>query len=142
MFQNCTSLTTAPELPAMKLARYCYQGMFKGCTSLTTASELPATTLVKGCYKSMYHSCSSLTVAPVLHVAKLVDSCYATMFVKCSSLNKIICLATDKSAYECTDSWVQMVASSGTFYKDASMNNWKEGASGYWYGWTLVDYTG
>jgi hypothetical protein len=45
MFQYCTSLTTAPELPATTLASYCYNQMFYGCTSLTTAPELPATTL-------------------------------------------------------------------------------------------------
>mgnify|MGYP007037161597 CR=1 FL=1 len=34
VFQNCTSLTTAPELPATTLANYCYNYMFSGCTSL------------------------------------------------------------------------------------------------------------
>lgn len=34
MFENCTSLTTAPELPATTLADYCYNRMFKGCSSL------------------------------------------------------------------------------------------------------------
>ena len=33
LFNGCTVLTTAPELPAMKLAAYCYTNMFKGCTS-------------------------------------------------------------------------------------------------------------
>ena len=34
MFKCCTSLTTAPVLPATTLAEGCYQGMFEGCTSL------------------------------------------------------------------------------------------------------------
>ena len=34
MFQNCTSLTTAPELPATTLASYCYQSMFQGCSNI------------------------------------------------------------------------------------------------------------
>ena len=34
MFYNCSSLTTAPELPATTLAGNCYNGMFNGCTSL------------------------------------------------------------------------------------------------------------
>jgi len=50
MFLGCTSLTTAPALPATILANNCYQNMFYGCTSLTTAPELPATTLVNSCY--------------------------------------------------------------------------------------------
>ena len=50
MFNDCTSLTTAPDLPATTLASSCYGGMFYGCTSLTTAPELPATTLAGYCY--------------------------------------------------------------------------------------------
>ena len=34
MFQGCTSLVNAPELPATTLSNYCYQNMFYGCTSL------------------------------------------------------------------------------------------------------------
>ena len=50
MFSNCTSLTSAPSLPATTLADYCYEDMFYGCTSLTTAPSLPATTLATNCY--------------------------------------------------------------------------------------------
>ena len=50
MFKNCTSLTTAPELPATTLAERCYFNMFTRCISLTQAPELPATTLADGCY--------------------------------------------------------------------------------------------
>lgn len=32
MFQNCTSLMAAPELPATKLVNQCYQYLFEGCT--------------------------------------------------------------------------------------------------------------
>jgi hypothetical protein len=34
MFQGCTSLVTAPELPATILANNCYSYMFKGCSKL------------------------------------------------------------------------------------------------------------
>ena len=34
MFEGCTSLTSAPELPATTLTNYCYQAMFRNCTSL------------------------------------------------------------------------------------------------------------
>lgn len=33
---DCSSLTTAPELPAETLADYCYQYMFYNCTNLNT----------------------------------------------------------------------------------------------------------
>ena len=45
MFQGCTNLTQAPELPATTLASYCYEGMFYKCTGLkissTQSSEYP-----------------------------------------------------------------------------------------------------
>ena len=34
MFAGCSSLTTAPELPAVTLTYSCYFYMFKGCSSL------------------------------------------------------------------------------------------------------------
>ena len=34
MFHNCSSLTTAPELHATKLASSCYDSMFINCTKL------------------------------------------------------------------------------------------------------------
>ena len=62
MFDGCTSLTTAPSLPAITLATYCYSDMFGGCTSLTTAPSLPATTLANNCYGSMFTNCTNLQV--------------------------------------------------------------------------------
>ena len=86
IFHNCTSLTTAPELPATTLASYCYQGMFYGCTSLTTAPALPATTLTTYCYYYMFYGCTSLTTAPELPATTLASSCYRNMFYNCTSL--------------------------------------------------------
>ena len=50
----------AYPLFAFCLAEGCYYEMFAGCTSLTTAPELPATTLVGGCYSEMFYGCTSL----------------------------------------------------------------------------------
>ena len=86
MFQDCTSLTAAPSLPATTLAGYCYASMFQGCTSLTAAPSLPATTLANNCYASMFQGCTSLTAAPSLPATTLVTSCYASMFQGCTSL--------------------------------------------------------
>ena len=57
---NCSTLNTAPELPATTLGISCYNFMFSGCTSLTTSPELPATVLVKNCYYSMFAGCTNL----------------------------------------------------------------------------------
>ena len=86
MFNGCTSLTTAPELPATTLADSCYSNMFYDCSSLTTAPALPATILAEGCYSNMFYGCSSLTTAPELPATKLAIYCYAYMFGGCTSL--------------------------------------------------------
>nr|DAM83327.1 MAG TPA: hypothetical protein [Bacteriophage sp.] len=86
MFYGCTSLTTAPSLPATTLAGYCYGFMFRGCTSLTTAPSLPATTLTDNCYSSMFYGCKSLTTAPSLPATTLAYGCYSSMFRDCKKI--------------------------------------------------------
>ena len=90
LFENCTSLTKAPVLPATKLDQACYYHMFEGCQSLTKAPELPATTLERAfsCYFRMFSGCQSLTKAPELPATTLTDSCYGSMFYGCQSLTK------------------------------------------------------
>lgn len=99
MFSGCTSLTSAPELPATALADYCYQGMFHNCTSLTHAPALPATTLAKTCYQDMFNDCTSLTQAPTLPATALADHCYQSMFHNCTSL-KLSSTKTDEYTQE------------------------------------------
>ena len=139
MFNHCTSLTTAPELPATALNNECYSEMFYECSSLVTAPALPATTLVSGCYSTMFHGCTSLTTAPVLSATTLASMCYYEMFGYCTGLSSITCLATDISAANCTDSWVNGVSSTGTFTKAASMSSWTTGESGIPSSWTVID---
>lgn len=139
MFDGCTSLATAPVLPATTLAEDCYMSMFAGCTSLTTAPALPATTLSIRCYRDMFALCSSLTEAPALPASVLTEQCYDYMFSSCTSLNYIKMLATDVSARRCLGDWVYNVASSGTFVKNASMVTLPSGTSGIPTGWSVVD---
>ena len=101
MFSGCTSLTTAPELPATTVARYCYRQMFYGCTSLTTAPALPATTLEYGCYQSMFAGCTSLTTAPALPATTIAESCYKGMFSRCTSLTAAPALPATTLAVAC-----------------------------------------
>jgi hypothetical protein len=86
MFKNCTSLTTAPSLPATALAPYCYYGMFDGCTALVSAPALPATALATYCYRFMFRDCTSLTTAPSLPATTLAGNCYHGMFERCTAL--------------------------------------------------------
>ena len=48
MFSGCTSLTTAPELAATKLAFHCYRDTFNGCSKLSKVTML-ATYYVSYC---------------------------------------------------------------------------------------------
>ena len=101
MFSGCYSLTTAPELPATTLATSCYDSMFNGCASLTTAPELPATTLAESCYNSMFGGCKKLTTAPELPATTLATSCYANMFNGCTSLTTAPALPATTLAEYC-----------------------------------------
>ena len=139
LFGGCSSLTTAPELPATTLADRCYYFMFANCTSLTTAPELPATTLAKACYTLMFSSCTSLTTAPVLPATILVEQCYDQMFYHSTNLNHITMLATDISAKYCLSGWVDGVSSTGTFVKHPDMDSLPTGVSGIPNGWTVID---
>ena len=138
MFNCCTSLTTAPALPATTLSDSCYSNMFQGCTSLTTAPALPATTLTWYCYGEMFDGCTSLTTAPELSVTTMgVMSC-VYMFQNCTNLNYIKMLATDVSASGALDAWVEGVSPTGTFVKAAGVTI-PTGGSGIPDGWTVVE---
>ena len=137
MFSNCSSLTQAPDLPATTLAKGCYDSMFNYCSSLTQAPDLPATTLVESCYNGMFSNCTSLTSAPALPATTLSDKCYLMMFYHCTQLNYIRMMAIDISASNCLNYWVDGVASTGTFVKNAAATWDVTGVSGIPEGWNV-----
>ena len=92
MYKGCTSLKDAPTLPATILDSWCYMEMFAGCTSLETAPALPATTLAEDCYHRMFEGCTSLQKAPVLPAPTITEQVYGGMFDGCTSLNYVKCL--------------------------------------------------
>lgn len=117
-----------------------FAGMFQFCTSLETAPNLPSTTLYNSCYMLMFEGCTSLATAPILPAQTLTNMCYNGMFSGCTSMNSITCLATYISASNCTFAWVTDVASSGTFYKNPNMTGWATGVDGIPSGWQIIDY--
>ena len=142
MFRGCTSLTSVPQLPATTLAERCYSSMFDGCTSLTSAPQLPATTLADSCYSFMFSDCTSLTSAPQLPATTLATNCYNTMFWGCSKLKKVRVSATT-TATNAMKSWLYNVSATGDFYCDPNATIFPTGASGIPKGWTrhaLADY--
>ena len=106
LFDHCTALTSAPELPAENLANYCYKSMFYGCSSLKTAPKLPAKTMASECYTHMFNRCSSLKKAPELPAETLAHACYSSMFQDCYALESApTSLPAKKMASQCY-SWM------------------------------------
>ena len=101
MFYSCNSLTEVPALPAITLASHCYDSMFYGCRNLTQAPALPAITLASHCYEGMFRECTSLIQAPALPATVLAMYCYRDMFYMCSSLTKIPSLPATTLAERC-----------------------------------------
>ena len=124
MFNGCSSLTTAPELPAQTLDVYCYAQMFQSCTSLTIAPALPATELKEACYYATFQGCTSLTTAPVLHATTLVQGCYQQIFNDCLALENVTMLATDGfDTNWCLNTWLG-------YYKDYGDGNVEDCSAG------------
>ena len=151
LFMDCKALTSAPELPATKLASNCYSYMFRGCTNLNTAPALPATTLAQFCYQGMFKGCTNLKTAPALPAETLVYYCYHSMFQDCTNLTSVTMLASGEQIYQstgCFDNWLYNAGTDATSRTlivkdedayDALVNNlpdnWKKDATN-----TTVEY--
>ena len=85
----------------------------------------------------MFGGCTSLENAPVLPAMTLVADCYSYMFSKCSKLNYVKALFTTTPSSNYTRSWLNGVASSGTFVKNAAATWNVVGADGVPEGWTV-----
>ena len=114
LFDGCSVLTSAPELPATTLANECYERMFYGCTSLTSAPELKATTLANRCYFGMFSGCTSLEKAPELKATTLKTECYESMFNGCTKLSSVTMLAPSNQISPATDCCYNWLYNAGT----------------------------
>ena len=142
LFDGCTSLTQAPELPATTLAEHCYDLMFRECESLTQAPDLPAKYLVNSCYAYMLYRCKSLTKAPALPAEHLAFSCCYCMFTYCSNLKEVRIAATSKDNYA-LNNWLSGVSATGDFYCNPYTTIFPTGESGIPKNWTrhnIADY--
>lgn len=89
MFKDCINLIACPSLSATTLNNYCYSNMFSGCTKITSAPALPATILAAWCYSSMFMNCTDLKYASSLPATTLASDCYNSMFQSCTNLETI-----------------------------------------------------
>jgi hypothetical protein len=136
LFQDCTALVKAPNLPSTKLANYSYQRMFYGCTNLVTPpAELIAVTCSVGnnsnyeyrdVYSQMFYGCTSLVNTPHMKGIGNSRSTYARtpgyaasqMFYNCTALRNIYASGTwilgvkgynsSTTTYSCSN-WMQNV---------------------------------
>lgn len=86
LFYNCSTLETAPELPATTLADYCYFNMFNGCSNLISVPELPATNVTPYCYMNMFRGCTNLETLPKLKSTDIKQNSYVQMFYGCTKI--------------------------------------------------------
>ncbi len=106
LFEKCSVLTAAPELPAKTLADYCYCCMFYGCTSLEKAPELKATTLANSCYDRMFQGCTKLStvtmLAPSDQILGNYNCCYDWLYNAGTDTNIKSCTlkVQDRDAYD------------------------------------------
>lgn len=92
LFYNCKKLTTAPKLPATKLADYCYTNMFAYCENLETAPDLPAKDLPQGCYSDMFYECKELVTGPKISATKMSKLSCQWILVNCPKLSSVTLL--------------------------------------------------
>ncbi len=77
VFENCTNLERAPEIPSSVTSM---DSTFEGCTGLTTAPEIPSSVTSMS---STFYGCTSLTTVP--EIPSSVTSMDGTFF-GCTSL--------------------------------------------------------
>lgn len=135
---NVMSLLNKDTFETLKTCtKYCFLGLFSN-TSIKTAPELPATKLAERCYNSMFYYCSSLMNAPELPATELELYCYSQMFWKCNNLNSIVTYAINWNT-NYANNWLLAVSSSGTVYAPNEAKNIPlNSANGVPSGWTLV----
>ena len=132
LFNGCSVLTSAPELPATKLANDCYNSMFEGCTSLTDAPELKATTLAAYCYFAMFYNCTKLStvtmLAPSDQISKTTFCCLNWLYnagtdetVKSRTLkvmDEAACIELESNTKYLPDNWKKGTAGTTVLYEN------------------------
>lgn len=95
---------------------YNFVFLFYNATTLTTAPELPATILTKYCYSAIFYGCTALKTTPILPAEIIPEGSYSYMFGSCGHVNNIKTSMTDISAVNCLTNWVDGVAVDGDFH--------------------------
>ena len=84
MFDS-TNIIKAPALPATTVPERGYEEMFRG-TKIKKCPELPAMNLGKDSYSYMFENCTLIELPCDLPATNIPDGCYKGMFARCSSI--------------------------------------------------------
>jgi hypothetical protein len=98
MFRGCTSLVEAPNILAESMSDTSCGGMFQDCVNLEIPPVLYATKLAERCYADMFIGCTSLVVAPMLPATTLAPRCYVSMFSGCTNLQQVVMMGQNFTA--------------------------------------------
>lgn len=98
MFLGCTSLHSAPDLPATVLDDKCYLRMFCNCTGLTSIPTFSSQVTMSGtssrrryCFQ-MFQGCTGITRLDgslFEETTELKANCFEDMFAKCTGLKSV-----------------------------------------------------
>lgn len=94
---------------------YSFYRFFNNCTGLTSIPELRAATVDYFSYGYMFYGCTNITEAEI-YAETLTDDCFHTMFYGCTALNLLKVRFSDWNAGNSTTNWLVNVSESGTFY--------------------------
>ena len=124
---------------SVQMGAYCFFQLFYGCTSLTSAPELPATILADSCYADMFREGGTFVTAPALPAPILAPGCYTSMFWMCENLNAVTVGFSDwNEANYSTFDWLTATSSRGTFACPAALDTTTRTDSTVPEGWTVV----
>lgn len=99
------------------LSNYCFIKLFYQCSSLTTAPKLPATTLADNCYHHMFDGCDNLTTLPKIYVTSTATDCCGYMFNWCSKIKISTTQTWDyQTPYRIPPTWTGTGSSSDLYY--------------------------
>ena len=91
MFGGCTSLVSPPStLRPEEIGLNTYRAMFQNCTSLTSAPVINATTSGQQSFMDMFNGCTSLEDAPDILVSTLIGIEPARYMFQRSGIRKLV----------------------------------------------------
>lgn len=94
---------------------YCFHKLFENCDGLTSINGIIVDVMSPYCCSYMFSNCTNITKTPIIRNETLVEGCFSHMFDGCTSLHIVTIEATNISATNCLNNWLNNVAAEGDF---------------------------